>query len=45
VERVEPVPKVSAKAREPKSLQTATARKFEEVLEDAEQAAVLVLVY
>jgi len=39
------VPEVSAKLKEPKSLQKATTRKFEEVVKDAEQAAVLVLVY
>jgi len=39
------VPEVAAKLKEPKSVQTATARKSEDVVKDAEQAAVLVLVY
>ena len=41
---LESVPEVSAKLKEPKSSQTATP-KFEDVSKDAEQAAVLVLVY
>ena len=42
---LESVPEMPAKLKEPKSLQTATARKFEDVVKDTEQAAVLVLVY
>jgi S1-C subfamily serine protease len=42
---LESVPEVSAKLKEPKSLQTATTLKFEDVVKSAEQAAVLVLVY
>jgi hypothetical protein len=38
------VPEVSAKLKEPKSSQTTTP-KFEDVVKEAEQAAVLVLVY
>jgi len=41
---LESVPEVSAKLKEPKPSQTATP-KFEDVVRDAEQAAVLVLVY
>lgn len=41
---LESVPEVSAKLKEPKSLQTAIP-KFEDVVKSAEQAAVLVLVY
>jgi len=41
---LESVPEVSAKLKEPKSLQTASP-KFEVVVKAAEQAAVLVLVY
>jgi len=41
---LESVPEVSAKLKEPKSLQTATPN-FEDVVKVAEQAAVLVLVY
>ena len=41
---LESVPEVSAKLKEPKSLQTAVP-KFEDVVKAAEQAAVLVLVY
>src|SRR6266542_4200866 len=41
---LESVPEVSARLKEPKSLQTATP-KFEDVVRSAEQAAVLVLVY
>jgi serine protease Do len=41
---LESVPEVSAKLKEPKSLQTAIP-KFEDVVKAAEQAAVLVLVY
>ncbi len=41
---LESVPDVSAKLKEPRSLQTATP-KFEDVVKSAEQAAVLVLVY
>ena len=38
---LESVPEVSARLKEPRT----TERKFEEVVKDAEQAAVLVLVY
>ncbi len=38
---LESVPEVSAKLKEPRTAE----RKFEEVVKDAEQAAVLVLVY
>jgi len=38
------VPEVSAKLKEPKSLQTATP-KFEDVVKETEQATVRVLVY
>jgi len=41
---LESVPEVSAKLKEPKSLQTTTP-KFEDVVKSVEQAAVLVLVY
>jgi len=41
---LESVPEVSAKLKEPKALQTATPR-FEEVVKEAEKAAVLVLAY
>jgi len=41
---LESVPEVSAKLKEPKSLQTVVP-KFEDVVKSAEQAAVLVLVY
>jgi hypothetical protein len=41
---LESVPEVSARLKEPKSLQ-APAPKFEDVVKSAEQAAVLVLVY
>jgi hypothetical protein len=41
---LESVPEVSAKLKEPKSSQTATP-KFENVVKDAEQAAVLVPLY
>ena len=41
---LESVPEVSAKLKAPKSSQTAIP-KFEDVVKDAEQAAVLVLVY
>jgi len=41
---LESVPEVSAKLKEPKSLQTTTP-KFEDVVKSAEQAAVLVIVY
>ena len=41
---LESVPEVSARLKEPKSLQTATP-KFEDVVKSAEQSAVLVLVY
>src|SRR5439155_12232161 len=41
---LESVPEVSAKLKEPKSLQT-DSPKFEDVVKAAEQAAVLVLVY
>jgi hypothetical protein len=42
---LESVPEVSAKLKEPESLQMATTRKFEDVVKSAEQAAALVLVY
>ena len=38
---LESVPEVSAKLKEPRTVE----RKFEDVVKDAEQAAVLVLVY
>jgi hypothetical protein len=41
---LESVPEVTAKLKEPKSLQTAPP-KFEDAVESAEPAAVLVLVY
>ena len=41
---LESVPEVSAKLKEPRSLQTVTP-KFEDAVKSAEQAAVLVLVY